>query len=214
MPLALAAMAGGALVPGTTAAAAPRGCQTPEVVGVNLTMARQVLSASGCQVLVRQLSGHGRYVTPSSPQGQQLVGRQSPGAGRRSAAVTIWLKPLCSQSAAPGPAEPGPAVTKGGTELISGLFLSGGPLVRSVQCRSGVPSAGTITIASPDGRVIVSRSVGDGRLAIFPLPPGRYEVEGSFAEARSNGAPLRATPVPVTITAQRTTRLNLVGQIR
>lgn len=212
---ALAAMAGGATAPDTTAADSTRGCQTPEVVGVSLAMARQVLSASGCQSVVRQLPGHGQYVAPTAPQGQQIVGRQSPSAGSRAQAVTIWLKPLCAQPAQPGPTERGPAVTSGATQLISGLFLKGGPLRQSTQCRKGTPSAGTITIAAAGGgSVIARRAVRDGRVAVFPLRPGRYEVEGSFARAQRNGAPIDVKPEPVTITAHHTTRLNLVGQVR
>ena len=86
-------------------------CVAPDVVGVNLAMARQALGASGCAVTVRQLPAHGSYVTPASPDGRQLVGSPAPVAGDRSRAVTVWVKPLCAQ-----PANPGPEATGAGSE--------------------------------------------------------------------------------------------------
>ncbi len=211
MPFAVLAVAA---VPGAAAAQGSQsGCRAPDVVGVSLASARAALGASGCQVLVRELPGHGEFVAPNTPQGRQIVARQSPRAGASTELVTIWLQPLCSQPAQPGPAQ-ARAVTSGPTELISGLFLLGGPARTSTQCRTGNPLAGTITVRRlAGGRAIASRAVREGRFAVFPLSPGRYEVQGSFADARQSGAPIETVPEPVTITAQRTTRLNLIGQI-
>lgn len=202
-------------MPAATSAEQSHGsCLAPDVVGVSLKMATHALVASGCHVMVRQLPGHGEFVAPKAPDGRQLVGRQSPHAGNRSNTVTIWLKPLCVQSAQPGPTDHLPAVSRGPTELISGLFLRGGPLLRAPRCRRGTPSAGTVTVAAAEGgRIIARRSVGAGRYAVFPLSPGRYLVGGTFASATRNGRPIEIPPVSVTISAHRTTRRNVVAEI-
>src|SRR5947209_5600716 len=100
---AIAAIAVSALPAAGGADAARGDCVAPHLLGVSLSEARHTLAASGCAVKIRQLPAHGRYVTPSSPDGRQLVGRQSPSAGSHSQAVTVWVKPLCAQSALPAP---------------------------------------------------------------------------------------------------------------
>ena len=200
-----------ALPAGGGALAARAGCTAPDVVGVNLAMARRALGDSGCAVRIRQLPGHGSYVTPSSADGRQLVARQSPGAGARSQAVTVWVKPLCAQPANPGPAERGPHARKGPTELIAGLYLQGGPLLRNPSCRRASPEAGTVTVSTPAGKVIARREVRAGHFGIFPLPPGPYVVGGTFAG--QGGHPAQLPSEPVTLAARRTTSLNLVATI-
>jgi hypothetical protein len=211
VPFALVAVATGGIASAPTAEAGAQGCKAPNVVGVSYSMASRALQASGCRVAVRQLRGHGQYRAPSAPAGQQLVGRQSPAGGARTATVTIWLAPLCVQSAAPGPTDGLPAVSPGPTELIAGLFLRGGPLVSSTHCRRGTPSAGTLVVASSTGHVIARRSVRAGRYAVFPLAPGRYLLSGTFAASTGTGQ--GTGPVAVTISARRTTRRNVVAEI-
>jgi len=170
-----------------------------------------VLAVSGCGLKIRQLPGHGAYQSPAEPDPRQLVGRQSPAPGTRASAVTVWLRPLCHQSAAPGPALSGPTAMHGPTRLVVGLFLAGGPLRTSTSCRAASPYAGTITVSAPDGRLVISRTVRQGRYAIFPLPPGRYQLSGSVADG---GPPLLAGPRAVTLESSNTTRINLTAQIK
>ncbi len=210
VPLALAAAAGGALPASTAAATKPHtGCVAPEVVGVDLSMARGALQASGCNVVVRQLPAHGDYVTPSSPDTRQLVGSQSPGAGSHASTVTISLRPLCAEPTLPGPETRGPSSSGGPTELIVGLFLEGGPVVTAPQCKRGVPSPGVVTVTTASGQPVAQRTVRGGRFGVFPLKPGHYLISGSFSSSSAAGA--LAGPQAVTISAHRTTRLNVVA---
>jgi hypothetical protein len=214
VPLALATLAASAALPSTTGAdTSPRSCIVPNVVGVSLEMARHALAASGCRVRVRELPSNGPLVAPEVPDGRQIVARQSPASASRARKVTVWLKPLCAQSAAPGPTERLPAVSKGPTELVSGLFLRGGPLVLAPRCRTGRSSPGTIIVTAVASGRAIRRTVRSGRFAIFPLKPGRYVLQGSFATASVNGKPFQPPPRQVTIEADRTTRLNVVAEI-
>jgi hypothetical protein len=192
--------------------AAAGGCIAPRVVGVNLAMARRALRASGCRVIVRQLPAHGTFVTPASPDGRQLVARQSPKAGHSSRAVTVWVRPLCAQAAEPGPARRGPVVRRGPTELIAGLYLAGGPARTGPHCRRGVSHGGTVIVSTPAGEVVKRRQVREGRFAIFPLRPGSYVVEGTLSGG-SGGASTQTPATTVSIRPHHTTRLNLVAAI-
>jgi hypothetical protein len=214
VPLALAAVASGALVPASTAAdQAASGCRSPDVVGVSLAMARHVIGASGCQVVIHQLPAHGRFVTPDGADDRQLVARQSPGPGGRTSAVTVSLRPLCSQPAEPGPAVIGPISRPGPTELVAGLFREGGPPRLMPNCRTGSPAGGVLTISSASGRVIAHRTVKPGKYGVFPLAPGSYTVSGTTGDT-ANGAPIRLGPVPVEITRRHTSRLNIVETVK
>lgn len=199
-------MFGGALLASPPAVA---GCVAPRAVGVSLSAARRVIQESGCTVTVRELPARSGFVSPEQPDPRQLVARQSPAAGSRAAAVTIWLKPLCAQPAAPGPPPgSGPSVRTGPTELVAGLFVQGGPLLPSPECRAGTSTAGTVTVLTTAGRVLAQRTVRAGRLAVFPLAPGSYELQGTFAGAAAPTAPQRFT-----ILARHTTRRNVVEDV-
>lgn len=209
VPLALAAVASGA-APAPTAAGQPAaGCVAPDIVGVSLTQARHVLSASGCAVATRLLAGHGRLVAPQNPDPRQLVAAQTPRAGARTGTVTLSLRPLCAQPAAPGPDSRGVSVTTGPSELVSGLFVEGGPLLLSARCRHGSPSAGTLTVTRPDGTLVSERSVRAGRYAVFPLKPGRYLLLGTFAGPQNKPTVAQ----PVTIASRRTTHADVVTDV-
>jgi len=188
-----------------------RACVAPDVVDVRLARAREVLLASGCAVGTRQMpAGGGDLFTPPSPDGRQMVGAQSPGAGARTGSVTVSLRPLCSQPAAPGPDTRRASVAKGPTELVSGLFVEGGPLRISPRCRHGEPSPGVLTVMRTDGTTISTRSVRAGRYGVFPLKPGSYLISGALAGKGS--AP--ATALPVTVAAHSTTHLDIVTAVR
>jgi hypothetical protein len=214
VPLALAAVASGAVVPASTAAdPALSGCRSPDVVGVSLAMARHVIGASGCHVVIHQLPAHGHFVTPEGADARQLVARQSPGPGGRTSAVTVSLRPLCSQPSEPGPEITGPTSRSGPTELIAGLFRQGGPPRVTPTCRTGSPAGGILTISSASGHLIVHRAVKPGKFGVFPLQPGRYMVSGSLGDT-ANGTPIQVGPEPVKIAAHRTTSLNVVEAVR
>ena len=191
-----------------TSAATPRkaaAChRVPKLVGLSLSVARTRSAQTGCKLRVRE-AGTGQVVEepPSGPSSAQIITRQTPHAGGVGRIVTVWLKPLCDQSADPGPPAHEPRVQRGPTELVSGLFLDGGPLRRAPQCRSGTPSPGTITVSNQTGMVIASDKVYPGKLARIRLAPGTYTIHGTFADATRNGQPIETEPQAVTITAGR-----------
>jgi hypothetical protein len=214
VPLALAAVASGAVAPASTSAdPAQAGCRIPAVVGVSLGMARHAIGASGCHVVIHQLPAHGRFVTPESADDRQLVARQSPGPGGRASVVTVTLRPLCSQPSEPGPEGTGPTSRPGPTELVAGLFRQGGPPRLTPSCRTGSPAAGVLTISSPSGQVIAHRTVKRGNFGVFPLKPGPYLITGTLGDTAS-GAAIQLGPEPVRIAAHRTTRINVVEAVR
>lgn len=211
MQLALAAVATGAVPAAAAADPGHQGCIAPDVVGVNLSMARQALTSSGCTIRVRQLPAHGEFVTPGSPDGRQIVATQSPRAGAQTGGVTLSLRPLCRQPAQPGPDSRGPVSSSGPAELVAGLYLEGGPVQTAPQCRHGTPSSGVLTVTTPDGHLVARRAVRAGRFGVFPLKPGKYLLAGSVA-GPTPGQP-QVEPQPVTISARRTTRLNVVADV-
>lgn len=213
VPLAAIALLSGAALPiGGSAEAASEACVAPDVVGVNLAAARKALRASGCGVDVRQLPAHDTYVTPPSPDGRQLVSRQRPRSGAHSRDVTLWVKPLCSQPAFPGPPRRGAAQSRGPAELVAGLYLQGGPLQTSPRCRRAHTEGGTVTISTQAGAPIASRRIRGGHFAIFPLRPGSYVLAGSLT-AGAGMAPVTLPATAFTIAAKRTTRLNVVTAV-
>jgi hypothetical protein len=212
MPLAMAAVATGAVLPAAVSAESGRDCIVPDVVGVSLSKARQALSSSGCQIAVKQLPSHGKFVTPPAPDGRQLVGRQRPSSGDHSEAVTVWVKPLCSQPAFPGPDKRGPSASRGPAELIAGLYLQGGPVKTRPHCRRGVPEAGTLVVSTPAGEVIARRQVRAGKFGVFPLAPGSYLLGGTISGGSSTAA-RQVSQTAVTIAAHRTTHLNVVAGV-
>jgi hypothetical protein len=101
------------------------------------------------------------------------------------------------------------------TELISGLFLDGGPLRRARQCRPGVPFPGTITVTSAaTGKVVANDKVASGHLAKIRLVAGAYTITGTFADAFSNNEPIKARPRTVTIAAGTTVRQDVEASIK
>jgi PASTA domain len=189
-------------------------CRAPRVTGMSLAAARKALVRAGCKVVVRDRQPAGVHISPLVPDPLQLIASQSPAAGRSTRTVTVWLKPLCAQSADPGPSLQEPLVTAGPTELISGLYLDGGPLRRSPNCRKGVPSPGTIAVAEAgSGRVVATQTVTSGHLATIALAPGAYLLTGTFADATVNDNPLQPPAQSVTISAGRSVREDVIANI-
>lgn len=148
----------------------------------------------------------------------QTVAEQRPSHGRTAEVVTIWINPLCSRSGLSGPPSDEPIVRTGPTRLVSGLFLVGGPLVlfSSPKCafRPESPWAGTITVRDrAAGASVATRTVRDGQLASFDLPPGKYTINGTFANGRANGARIRATARTVTVPVGKTVRQDITADV-
>ena len=187
-------------------------CRAPELAGLTLKKARVLAAHAGCKIRVVSGAGKVRHATGRIPQleSEQLIARQVPRAGGQSQSISVSLVPLCAQSALPG-APPGePFVTAGPTELLSGLYLAGGPLAFRPRCLRGVPSPGTITVVDPaSGVTVASATVARGRLATIPLAPGSYTIEGQFGNATTNGVPIQTGPQTVTIPAGMTVRQDL-----
>jgi hypothetical protein len=188
--------------------------RVPKLVGLSLSVARTRSAHAGCKLRVRE-AGTSQVVEepPSGPSAAQIVTNQTPHAGGAGRIVTVWLKPLCDQSAEPGPPAHEPRVKRGPTELVSGLFLDGGPLRRTPRCRSGTPWAGTITVANRAGKVVASDKVHTGKLARIRLVPGTYTIHGTFADATRNGQPIETEPQTVTIPAGEIVREDVVANI-
>ena len=121
----------------------------------------------------------------------------------------MWLNPFCRGSAAYGPGIAEPAVTPGPTELISGFFLGGGPLVSYSDpgCKRppAAPGAGTVEVMSASGAVVASQTSTTGHFVKIPLPAGSYTVRGTFLGATEDGTHPRDTEA-VAIPAGHTVR--------
>jgi hypothetical protein len=184
-------------------ARAARVCRAPRLTGLVLAVARERAAKASCRL---RLAG-----APVKRPTIQTIRRQNPGAGQHGRAVTVWVNPLCGGSALRGPPQGEPLLTPGPTELVSGLYLDGGPyrLISAPRCASlaGTPEAGTITVTNPQTAAIVAtETVADGQLATIPLPPGTYTISGTFANASSDGQPIQSRPQAVTILSGKTVR--------
>jgi len=209
--LSLTAAAGNAAQPSTVAsnarAHASGSCREPRLEGLTLAKARVRAGLAGC--LVHVVNGQ---IPADEPM--QLIARQKPAAGSERRSIDVWLVPLCRQTAAPGPPAGEPIRKAGPTELVSGIFLDGGPLVLRPTCSPGRPSAGTIRIVNPtSGATVASSTVATGKLATFPLPPGTYTIEGTVANATSESMPIHTRPETVTIRAGVTVRQDAVADL-
>jgi hypothetical protein len=175
-------------------------CHVPKLTGRTVAAARTSVKHAGCRLRIRGAKLQLAAV--------QTVQRQSPPAGRRSRVVTITINPECHTEGLPGPPPGEPLLTPGATQLVSGIFLVGGPLVIYStpgcvrQTAPETPGAGTITVTDPStGAVVATQAVAAGQLADIPLAPGTYAVSGS-----PGGLPMMTTPVTVTIPAGSTVR--------
>jgi len=183
------------------------GCHVPRLTGRSLAAARKLAATAGCRLTVTSAGGQG-------PNAIKLVSAQRPAAGTVATAVAVSLQPLCFQSAAPGPPDGEPLRSPGPTELVSGLYLDGGPLTFSPRCRSGIPSAGTITVVDPStNATVATATVAQGHLGTIPLAPGTYAIEGTFGNATSNNQPITTPPQTVTVIAGQAVRQDVVANI-
>ena len=169
-----AAVVGGAASAATTGAPGAVGCVAPRLAGLTERAAARTAGEAGCTVALA-----GARLRQAAVQ---TVAAQSPAAGQHAAVVTLTLNPLCFGSALAGPPHD-EGMRPGPTELITGLYVVGGPALpySTPRCRQkpGKPAPGTIDVLDPTGgAVVASRTVKHGRLVTFRLAPGRYRVSG------------------------------------
>ncbi|MGD1059248.1 MAG: hypothetical protein ABR992_17755 [Solirubrobacteraceae bacterium] len=186
-----------------TAHAKSRVCRVPRLTGLVVSVARERAAKAGCGV---RLVGT-RVTDPHT----QTIRRQAPSDGRHGRVVSVWVNPVCYGDGAAGPGINEPLVTSGPTELISGLYIVGGPLATwsEPQCkpRHGESASGTITVReATTGSVVTTQSVVRGQLATIPLPPGSYTIQGTFGNATINEHPGESPPQTVEIEADKTVR--------
>jgi hypothetical protein len=195
LSLAIAGSAGG-----ETAQPVPT-CRAPRLGGLTLEAARRKAKRSGCTL---RLKG-ARLKLPSI----QTVELQAPVVGRRAARVTVFLNPLCVGSAAGGSGVSEPTVISGPTELHSGFYVAGGPVMRysTPACRRPEPKSGegTVEVFDAKGTLVASATATGGHLALIPLQPGSYTIRGTFGSAEINGAHPTQTD-SVVVTAGHTVR--------
>jgi hypothetical protein len=181
----------------------------PALRGLALAAARVKAARSGCRLRVRNPG--------SSDDDLRLVADARLHRDRHGPFVEVRLDPLCYSMGAPGPPPGEPIVKAGPTQLISGLFLAGGPLemYSAPTCsRVGTPSPGTITVTdATTGATVATQAVASGGLATFPLPPGNYVIAGTFGNATVNGAPITTAPQTVTVSSGYTVREDVVADI-
>jgi predicted metal-binding membrane protein len=181
----------------------PTTCRVPRLTGLVLSVARERSAKAGCRIRLA-----GAHVQVPSVQ---TIRGQSPHDGRHGRVVTVWVNPICNGSAAAGPGMSEPSRSTGPTELVSGLYIVGGPLRlwSEPRCkpRPGEPGAGTVTVRdSANGSIVASQTVTRGHLATIPLTPGTYTIQGTFANATFNGQPGESIPTTVEIQAGKTVR--------
>ena len=185
-------------------------CHVPRLKGLAVQTARAKAAKAGCRLRMRG--------APVKQPVIQTVARQRPRAGRRAKTVTIWVNPACFRSALSGPPAGEPLVTSGPTELVTGLFLEGGPLVpfSSPHCAFAreQPWAGTIEVGDhASGAQIATETVARGQLATFDLAPGTYDISGSFAQAQTNDQPIHARTQTVAVPAGKTVRQDITADV-
>jgi hypothetical protein len=186
-------------------------CSVPKLSGLVVAAARRRVAKAGCRL---RLLG-----APVERDTVQTIARQRPRAGQRRRVATAWVNPLCAGSADAGPPSGEPLAKPGPTELVSGLYLVGGPLrLRSVpRCASivGTPGAGTITVSDPaTGAIVATDTVATGQLAKIPLPPGTYTVVGTYANAYTGDQHIESLPRTVTIPPGETIRQDVTRGVR
>ena len=178
-------------------------CRIPRLKSLVLSVARERAAKAGCTIRLA-----GAHV--EAPE-VQTIRRQTPREGRHGRFVTVWVNPVCNGSAAGGPGISEPLITAGPTELISGLYIVGGPLRlwSEPRCtpRPGEPGAGIVTVRDPaNGVVVASQTVTRGHLATIPLAPGTYSIQGTFGDATTNEHPGESFPTTVQILPGQTVR--------
>jgi hypothetical protein len=182
-------------------------CDVPKLTGLTLRAARARAIHAGCTLRLLD-------VQPPGARASQRVVQQVPTAGVSARPIRVWLAPRCPK---PGPtALPAhePLLTVGPTELISGFYVVGGPAFPPWICpRVPEPLADTVTVIDPaSGMTMGSATVGQGQLAVIPLPPGTYTIRAAPATPVNNLAP-RTSDQTVTIPAGMSVREDFIAAV-
>jgi hypothetical protein len=194
MPLTLSVTAN------VAAASTSSTCHAPRLTGLTVTVARRHAKLAGCNV---------RLVGAKLQMPQiQTIRTQDVRPGKATRVVTLTVNPLCSGAADNGPPAGEPIIKSGPTELISGLFLEGGPyFIRSApNCRDVAEksSPGWITVTDSDGTVIVNKmELTTGQLLYVKVPAGKYTLTGVLSVNNKVG------PITVEVPAGKTVRQDL-----
>jgi hypothetical protein len=133
--------------------------------------------------------------------------------------LMVWLDPVCPPAPASlgGPAGEPLLTHSASSQLITGLYVVGGPAVQrsAPDCSAlqGTPVAGTVLVADAmTGAPVATRAVASGQLATIPLPAGTYTVTWVFGEATVNGAhPAvhESVSIPASTTVRQDVDLNV-----
>jgi hypothetical protein len=139
----------------------------------------------------------------------QTVHTQSVRPGQSARIVSLSVNPLCPGPAGLGPPPGEPIEKPGTTELVTGLFVEGGPLIyRSAPvCKDlvGKSTSGTITIINSVGTVLANNmAVSAGQLLYVNVQPGTYTVSGKFSGGTAIG------PITVNVPSGEIVRQDLV----
>ncbi|MFZ0388468.1 MAG: hypothetical protein WAL22_22595 [Solirubrobacteraceae bacterium] len=201
------AAAGTAASADTTTLPQASGCVTPRLIGMTERAALRTASAAGCVV---HLTG-ARLKRATV----QTIAAQAPAPGARSAGVRLTLNPLCFGSALAGPPHD-EGMRPGPTELITGLYVVGGPALpySTPRCRRkpGSPTTGMLEVRNAaNGVLIASRTLSHAHLVTVRLAPGRYRVGGHVGGTVQHGPELFTAPF--TIRAGFTTRRYVIEPV-
>jgi hypothetical protein len=175
-------------------------CHAPRLTGLTVTAARRRANVAGCNV---------RLIGAKLQMPQiQTIRTQNVRPGHVTKAVTLTVNPLCSGAADNGPPAGEPITEPGPTELISGLFIEGGPyILRSAPICKEVAeksSPGWITVTDSAGTVIVNKmELTTGQLLYVKVPAGKYTLTGVLSVNNKVG------PITVEVPADTTVRQDL-----
>jgi len=187
--------------PSSAAASAHASCHVPRMTGLTVSAARSRARDAGCRL---RLAGSAVKMPTV-----QTVRTQSVRPGLSAKLVSVSVNPLCPGPAGLGPPLGEPIEKSGATELITGLFVEGGPLIfRSAPvCKDlvGKSTSGTITVVNSVGTVLAKNmALSAGQLLYVNVQPGTYTVSGKF----SGGTPIG--PITVTVPSGEMVRQDLV----
>jgi hypothetical protein len=201
------AAAGTAASADTTTIPRASGCVTPRLVGMTERAALRKASVAGC--VVHLTGARLKQATV------QTIAAQAPAPGARSAGVRLTLNPLCFGSALAGPPHD-EGMRPGPTELITGLYVVGGPALpySTPRCRRkpGSPTTGMLEVRNAaNGVLIASRTLSHAHLVTVRLAPGRYRVGGHVGGPVQHGTELFGAPF--TIRAGFTTRRYVIEPV-
>jgi len=183
------------------AASTHSSCHAPRMIGLTVAAARARATSSGCSL---RLTGAAVQMPKI-----QTIRAQSSRPGRSTKLLSVTVNPPCPGVAEIGPPPGEPLLKPGPTELDTGLFFEGGPLIyRSAPvCKdfAGKSSAGNITVTNFAGTAVANNvALSAGQLLEITLSAGNYTITGVFADGSAVG------PTTVTVPTGEVVRQDLV----